>query len=205
VRVATEKSTVAEQDGGACAGFTSMESSTASDWAIIQREFVAYGRSLPDRVLEHLRLLQGETGGFAIDRLSHVLQTATRAYRDGRDEEYVTCALLHDIGDTLGTYNHAELAAAVLQPFVSEANHWMVEHHAIFQGYYFFHHIGMNRDMRESFRGHAHFARTEEFCARYDGPAFDPAGETLPLGFFEPMLRRVYAQPRQSLYMAALE
>jgi predicted HD phosphohydrolase len=203
--VATGKSTGAGADHADGAGFTTMESSTAADWAIIQREFVSYGRTLPDRILEHLRLLQGETGGFPVDRMSHVLQTATRAYRDGRDEEYVTCALLHDIGDTLGTYNHAEVAAAVVQPFVSEANHWVVEHHGIFQGYYFFHHIGMNRDMRERFRGHAHFAQTEEFCARYDGPAFDPAGESLPLGFFEPMLRRVYAKPKQSLYLAALE
>ena len=203
--MATEKSMGAGPDSTGGASFTSMEASTASDWAIIQREFVRYAKTLPDRILLHLRLLHGESGGFAIDRLSHVLQTATRAYRDGRDEEYVTCALLHDIGDTLGTYNHAEVAAAVLQPFVSEPNHWMVEHHGIFQGYYFFHHIGMNRDMRELFRGHAHFAHTEEFCARYDGPAFDPAGETLPLSFFEPMLRRVFAQPRQSLYLASLE
>ena len=194
-----------DEDSTGRASFTSMEASTASDWEIIQREFVIYGKTLPDRVLEHLRLLQGETGGFAVDRLTHVLQTATRACRDGRDEEYVICALLHDIGDTLGTYNHAEVAAAVLQPFVSEANHWMVEHHAIFQGYYFFHHIGMNRDMREMFRGHPYFAQAEDFCARYDGPAFDPNGETLPLSFFEPMLRRVFAQPKQSLYLAALE
>jgi predicted HD phosphohydrolase len=187
------------------ASFTSIESGTASDWAIIQREFVSYGKTLPDRILEHLRLLQGETGGFAIDRLTHVLQTATLAYRDGRDEEYVICALLHDIGDTLGTYNHADVAAAVLKPFVSEANHWMVDKHGIFQGYYFFHHIGMNRDMREMFRGHPYFAQAEDFCARYDGPAFDPNGETLPLSFFEPMLRHVFAQPKQSLYLAALE
>ncbi|HEX9473720.1 MAG TPA: phosphohydrolase [Steroidobacteraceae bacterium] len=194
-----------DKDSTVRASFTSIETSTARDWAIIQREFVIYGQTLPDRILEHLRLLRGETGGFAVDRLTHVLQTATRAYRDGRDEEYVVCALLHDIGDTLGTYNHAEVAAAVLKPFVSEANHWMVEQHGIFQGYYFFHHIGMNRDMRETFRDHPYFAQAADFCARYDGPAFDPDGETLPLGFFEPMLRRVYAQPKQSLYLAALE
>ena len=194
-----------DKEDSSCASFTSIEASTASDWAIIQREFVIYGKALPDRLLDHLRLLQGETGGFAIDRLTHVLQTATRAYRDGRDEEYVTCALLHDIGDTLGTYNHADVAATVLRPFVSDANHWMVGKHGIFQGYYFFHHIGMNRDMREMFRGHPYFAQTEDFCARYDGSAFDPHGEALPLSFFEPMLRRVFAQPKQSLYVAALE
>ena len=66
----------------------------------------------------------------------------------------------------------------------------MVEQHAIFQGYYFFHHLGMNRDMRERFRGHPSFDHTAEFCALYDGPAFDPRKETLPLSYFEPMVQR---------------
>src|SRR4030095_11904581 len=98
---------------------------------------------LPARVLEHLRLLAGDTGGYAVDRLTHSLQTATRAQRDGRDDEYVVCALLHDIGDTLACTTHADPAAPVLQPFVSERNHWIVAQHAIFQGYYFFHHLGL--------------------------------------------------------------
>ncbi len=183
------------------ARFTSMERCTAEDWAIIGAQFPGFAQGLPDRILAHLRLLGGDFGGFAVDRLTHSLQTATLAHRDGRDEEYVVCALLHDIGDTLGSYNHADIAAAIVKPFVSEENHWMVEQHAIFQGYYFFHHIGMDRDLREQFRGHRWFDRTAEFCARYDGPAFDPRGETLPLEFFEPMVRRVCAVPRQSLYV----
>lgn len=32
-------------------------------------------------------------------------------------------ALLHDISDTLGAHTHANIAAAMLQPFVSEARH----------------------------------------------------------------------------------
>jgi predicted HD phosphohydrolase len=87
---------------------------------------------------------------------------------------------------------------------VSEANLWMVQHHGIFQGYYFFHHLGMNRDLREQFRGHEHFARTEEFCALYDNPAFDAKAPTLPIAEFEPMLRRVFAQPKNSIYKAAV-
>ena len=55
-------------------------------------------------------MLEGDCGGFAIDRLEHCLQTATRAHRDGRDEEYVVCALLHDMGDILGPRNHADVA-----------------------------------------------------------------------------------------------
>lgn len=186
------------------ATFTRMQDSTREDWAVILPEAMQMARTLPDRVLAHLQLLDGDFGGFPIDRLSHCRQSATLALRDGRDEEYVVCALLHDIGDTLGSYNHPDIAAAILKPFVSEANLWMVQHHGIFQGHNFFHHIGLDRDMREQFRGHPHFERTQEFVDRYDNPAFDPVGETLPLSEFEPLLRRVMAAPKQSVYKAAM-
>lgn len=183
--------------------FTRMEDSTAADWQAIGAEFPAFAKTLPDRVLKHLTLLDGDYGGFPIDRYQHSLQTATLALRDGRDEEYVVCALLHDIGDTLGCYNHFDIAAAILKPFVTEANLWMVQNHGIFQGYYFFHHIGLDRNLREQFRGHEHFARTEEFCALYDNPAFDPAARPLPISEFEPMVRRVFSQVRRSVYQAS--
>jgi predicted HD phosphohydrolase len=109
------------------------------------------------------------------------------------------------VGDILASSNHAELGATVLRPFVSDDNWWMLHHHGIFQGYYFFHHLGMNRDMRDAFREHPSYARTEEFCRQYDSPAFDPKGESLPLSFFEPMLRRLFAQPKRSIYKAALD
>jgi predicted HD phosphohydrolase len=181
------------------ATFSSMEHSTPQDWAAISANFLAHVQTLPDRVLAHLRLLDGDHGGFAVDRLTHSLQTATRAERGGEDEEYVVCALLHDIGDTLGSFNHADVAAAILKPFVSEANLWMVEKHAIFQGYYYFHHVGLDRDAREAFRGHEWFERTARFCELYDAPAFDAHAETLPLEDFEAMLRRVFAAPTRSL------
>jgi predicted HD phosphohydrolase len=187
------------------AQFSRMQDSTEAEWRLIGGEFLQFAKKLPDRLITHLQLLQNDYGGFPVDRYTHCLQTATLALRDGRDEEYVVCALLHDIGDTLGTFNHADLAATILKPFVSEANHWMVQNHGIFQGYNFFHHIGLNRDMRDMFRGHEHYARTEEFIALYDNPAFDPKGEILPIGEFEPMVRRVFAQPKQSVYKAALE
>ncbi|MEY4563853.1 MAG: hypothetical protein RLZZ618_3130 [Pseudomonadota bacterium] len=185
------------------ATFTSMEQSTAADWALIREESMGFSRQLPDRLLAHLKVLEGDYGGFPVDRYTHSLQTATRALRDGRDEEYVVCALFHDIGDTLGSFNHFDIAAAILKPFVSEANLWMVQHHGIFQGYYFFHHLGLDRDMREQYRGHEHFTRTEEFCGLYDNPAFDARAETLPISEFEPMVRRVFAKPRQSIYKPA--
>ena len=185
------------------ATFTRMEESTADDWRRIAGEYAPFVKALPDRLIAHLKLLEGDYGGFPVDRYTHSLQTATRALRDGRDEEYVVCALLHDIGDTLGSFNHFDIAAAILKPFVSDENLWMVQHHGIFQGYYFFHHIGLDRNLREQFRGHAHFARTEEFCALYDNPAFDPKAEALPLSEFEPLVRRVFGNVRNSVYKAA--
>ena len=186
------------------ANFVRMQDSTREDWQAIGGEFMHFAQGLPDRVVAHLKLLEGDYGGFPVDRYTHSLQTATRALRDGRDEEYVACALLHDIGDTLGSFNHPDIAAAILQPFVGEANHWMVQHHGIFQGHYFFHHIGLDRDLRDRFREHPHYERTAEFCELYDNPAFDPKGETLPIGEFEPMLRRLMREPRQSVYKSAL-
>jgi predicted HD phosphohydrolase len=182
------------------ATFTRFQDSTEQDWKLIGQEFGHFSKGLPDRVMAHLKLLDGDFGGHPIDRYAHSLQTATRALRDGRDEAYVVCALLHDIGDTLGTFNHSDIAAAILKPFVSDANLWMIEHHGIFQGYYFFHHLGMDRDMRMRFADHPYFERTAEFCELYDSTAFDPKAETLPLSEFEPMLRRVLAKPRNTIY-----
>lgn len=187
------------------AGFTAMEHGTQEDWSIIGGHFGQFSRGLADRVLAHLKLLDGDYGGFPVDRLEHSLQTATRAHRDGRGEDYVVTALLHDIGDTLGSYNHPEIAAAILRPFVSEELHWIADKHGIFQGYYFFHHLGMDRDLREGLRGHAHFEATAEFCHQYDQSAFDPAYESAPLSFFEPMVQRVFARPINSIYAKAAE
>jgi predicted HD phosphohydrolase len=146
-------------EGPAATTFTRMTDATAEDYATILRHSVGFLQALPDRILRHLALLAGDTGGYAVDRLTHCLQTATRAHRDERDEEYVVCALVHDIGDTLATLNHSELAAVVVEPFVSEENHWIVKHHGVFQGYYFFHHLGLDRNMRDRYRDHSPLAR----------------------------------------------
>lgn len=184
--------------------FKTFAQSTADDWAVIAGHAKDFNKGLAGRVIEHLKLLDGDFGGFPVDRLEHSLQTATRAMRDGRDEEYIVCALLHDIGDTLGSHNHPDIAAAILKPFVSEANHWMVQHHGIFQGYYFFHHLGLDRDMRDQFRGHPHFEYTAQFCHLYDQAAFDSDYDSAPLETFIPMVEKLFEKPRLSVYKKAL-
>ena len=182
--------------------FTRMQDATQEDYAVIGRRSLEFGSRLPERILEHLKLLAGDTGGYAVDRLTHSLQSATRAQRDERDDEYVVCALIHDIGDTLATANHSDLAATILEPFVSEKNHWIVKHHGIFQGYYFFHHVGLDRDMRDRLRDHAYWRDCAEFCEKYDQNSFDPEFDTLPLDAFEPAVRKVFAAPRKSIYVS---
>ena len=183
------------------AQFKEMLEGTKEDWDIIAEHSKDFNQGLAKRVLEHLRLLDGDYGGFPVDRLTHSLQTATRAHRDGRDEEYVVCALLHDIGDTLGSFNHPDVAAAILKPFVSEQNHWMVANHGMFQGYYFFHHLGLDRNMRDQFKDHPYYEYTAQFCHLYDQSAFDPDYESESLEFFEPMVERLFAMPKNSMYL----
>lgn len=183
------------------ASFRAMTEGTPEQWATIAKLARKFGKELPDRLLGQLRMLEGGLDGYSVSRLEHSLQTATRAHRDGRDEEYVVCALLHDIGDLLGPTNHAEIGAVILKPFVTEKNHWMLDKHGIFQGYYFFHHLGLDRDLRDQYRGHPHFEYCAEFCHRYDQNSFDPDFDSMPLEAFEPMLRRLLARPRQSIYL----
>ncbi len=187
------------------AQFHDMKEGTQEDWAIIMSHLTPFAQSGGKRVLDHLKLLDGDFGGFPVDRLTHCLQTATRAQRDGRPDDYVVMALVHDIGDTLGAFNHPDIAAAIIKPFVSEELLWITQHHGIFQGVNFFHHIGLNRDMREQFRGHEHFAATEEFIDKYDCPSFDPDYDTLPLSHFEPMVMKLFERPINSIYKRAME
>lgn len=185
------------------ASFRAMTEGTQEDWDAIKASAASFQAKLADRVLDHLRLLDGDFGGFAVDRLEHSVQTATRAYRANKDDEYVVCALLHDIGDTLGSFNHPDIAAAILKPFVSEENLWMVEHHGIFQGYNFFHYLGLDRNMRDRYRDSPHYDRTVEFCQEYDQAAFDPGFKPMALAEFEPAVRALLSAPKRSVYLKA--
>jgi len=182
------------------ATFSEMKNGTAEDYAIIAEQGSKHASELPNRIMDHLNLLKGGTGGFAVDRFTHSIQTASRAHRDGKDEEYVVCALLHDIGDSIASANHADLAATMLEPFVSDKNYWIVKHHGIFQGYYFFEHMGLDKNMRDQFKGHEYWNDCVEFCAKYDQNSFDPEYENLPIEEFIPMVHNVFAKPRDSIY-----
>lgn len=182
------------------AKFTKMTDGTAEDWSIIAESNMNEAADLPSKILDHLMMLGDDYGGFAVDRLTHSIQTATRAHRDGKDDEYVVCALLHDIGDNLAPSNHADFAATLLQPFVSEKNYWIVKHHGIFQGYYFFDYLGLDKNMRDEYKDSPHWHACAEFCAKYDQNSFDPEYENMSIEEFEPMVRNVFAKPKNSIY-----
>ena len=175
--------------------FTRMDQGTEEEYRFLEDIEVRQKEThLVENILGLLQSLAGPSLGYQIDRYQHSLQTATRALRDEADEETVVAALLHDIGDIYAPDNHSDFAAAVLKPYVSEKTHWIVKHHGLFQGYYFYHHIGRDRDGREQYRGHPHFQACVDFCERWDQRAFDPDYDTLPLETFEPMVRRIFAR-----------
>ncbi|MCY4366019.1 MAG: HD domain-containing protein [Chloroflexi bacterium] len=174
--------------------FTRMAEGTREDYALLDRLEEEFAQGTADRVLDMLRNLSGSLSGYKIDRLEHSLQSATRAHRDGADEETVVAALLHDIGDLLSPFNHSELAAAVLRPYVSERTYWIVRHHGLFQSYYYAHHSGGDRNARDAYRDHPWYQDTVDFCHKWDQSSFDPAYESLPLEFFEPMVHRIFAR-----------
>ncbi|MBS35222.1 MAG: phosphohydrolase [Thiotrichales bacterium] len=171
-----------------------MDEGTVEDYAYLHEVNKPFHAQTPQRVLAQLKLLQGSFGGQHVTRYEHSLQTASRAQRAGECEEFVVAALLHDVGDLLAPDNHADIAADILRPYVSRYTFWMVKHHGIFQGYYFWDKIGKNKNERERFRDHPAFEMTERFCGEYDQQAFDPSYDTIPLEDFEPMVNRIFAR-----------
>ena len=186
-------------DVNSTVSFTSMAAGNQEDYDLLDRLESEFAAGTAGRVLEQLKGLSGSLAGYQVDRLEHSLQSATRAYRDGAEEEMVVAALLHDVGDLLAPENHSEMAAAVLRPYVSERTYWIVRHHGLFQSYYFAHFRGGDRNTRDRYKDHPWYQDAVDFCHRWDQPAFDPAYESLDLEFFEPMVQRVFARRPFSL------
>jgi predicted HD phosphohydrolase len=177
--------------------FRTMDDSTAEDWAIFDHHHQDFARSIADELLTIIREFGAKTyTGLPLSHLGHALQSATLAQQAGESEEYVVAALLHDIGYFCGPLNHPEVSAAILRPYVSPRLHWVVHHHAVFEGYHFWHVIGGDRHTRDLWWGHPYFEDCARFADIYDQRAFDKNYPTLPLTAFEPIVRRVLERPR---------
>ncbi|HVO06797.1 MAG TPA: inositol oxygenase family protein [Burkholderiaceae bacterium] len=175
--------------------FTQMKAGTREDYLLLDQSERDFALGLPERVLQAMRDLDHSVEGYPVTRLEHSLQSATRARRDGADDELVLAALLHDMGDLLAPYNHAAIAAAVIRPYVREEVHWIVEQHGLFQTYYYVHHLGGDRHMRERLRDHRWYEACAHFCEHYDQSSFDPRYPSLPLEEFEPLVRDIFSRP----------
>jgi predicted HD phosphohydrolase len=184
------------------ATFTRMDESTAEQWAVIGAETAKNQSRVADRVLMLLESLADITDGFATDQLTHCLQTATRAERDGADDEVIVASLCHDIGKAISVPNHPEIAAAILKPYVREEVWDMIRVHQDFQGAHYYHHFGGDPNAREKHRDTLDADRFElaaRFADDWDQTAFDPGYDTLPLEHFEPLVREVFATPKMRL------
>jgi predicted HD phosphohydrolase len=179
---------------GKIVSFTQMKDGTREDYELLELYERDYLRALPDRILSALGALASGLGGYPLTRLEHSLQTATRARRDGADDEMVVAALIHDIGDDLAPYNHSEVAAGILRPYVRPEVTWIVEQHGLFQTYYYAHHHGGNRNGRDKFRDHPWYQACAGFCANWDQSSFDPAYRSDSLESFEPAVRKVFSR-----------
>ena len=175
--------------------FRRMDEGTAEDYALLDKLEHQFVDSLPDRLLDALNGLKHSLAGYQIDRLQHSLQSATRAEADGADIELIVAALIHDLGDDLAPHNHSQLAAAIIRPYVRAEVTWIIEHHGVFQMFYYGDAAGLNKDERARYRGHEWFDSCERFCRDWDQMAFDPDYPTKPLSYFEPMLRTVFSRP----------
>jgi predicted HD phosphohydrolase len=67
--------------------FRQMQHGTREDYLLLDESERAYAQGLADRVLDALRHLDHSLEGYPVSRLQHSLQAATRAQRDGADEE----------------------------------------------------------------------------------------------------------------------
>ena len=179
---------------GRTVSFSQMKDGTKEDYEFLSTLEHDFHADTINRVMRHLELLDGSHGGYKISRLGHSLQSATRAMHDDASEEVVVAALLHDIGDIIAPENHAELAAAVLKPFVREETYWVVKHHGIFQEYYYAHHLGKDNNSREMYKDSKHYSACVDFCELYDQSAFDPEYPTESLATFVPMMQRIFAR-----------
>ena len=175
--------------------FTAMADGTREDYEMLAAREELYVAGIADRLLKELASQAEDTmTGYKITRLEHGLQSATRARRDGADVDWVVAALLHDIGDGLAPQNHDKFAAEIMRPYMRDEVVWVVEHHGIFQMYYYAHHYGWDRELREKYKDSPFYQSCVDFCERWDQSSFDPDYPMDPLDSFADDVHSVFAR-----------
>lgn len=182
------------------ARYTSMEEATAQDVSRIIQGLNHYTdpKYLTDFYCNLVEHLNSSTEGFPINRYEHSLQSATMAHRDGKDAEYVVCALLHDVGEIFDPYAHDHVIAELLKNYTSPENHFILKTHTTFQGYYYWDKIGLNKNARDAFRSSPYFDACVEFVEKYDDKAFNKSYRNMTLVEFRPMMMTVFSNRRRN-------
>ncbi|MEP7270103.1 MAG: HD domain-containing protein [Acidobacteriota bacterium] len=175
--------------------FTRMDQGRIEDWMAIRQEVAARQARFPETIKAMLLELADQVDGFAVNQLEHALQTATRAVRDGASEELVVAALCHDIGKAVSLNNHPAIAAEILKAYVSQETYEIVRTHQDFQGRHYYALMGKDPEARQRYAQEPWYSLACRFTDEWDQTSFDPAYDTLPLSFFEPMIERVFSKP----------
>tara|TARA_A100000164_G_scaffold380704_1_gene429183 strand:+ start:2494 stop:3057 length:564 start_codon:yes stop_codon:yes gene_type:complete len=174
--------------------FTQMKDGSKEDYLLLDKLEKEYIAGTAERIIKYLRSYDQTLEGYKVSRLEHSLQAASRALRSNASEEMVVATLLHDIGDDLAPANHAEYAAAILRPYVSEKTYWILLKHGEFQMYYYAHHLGADRNKRDKYKNHKYYKDCVKFCELWDQSSFDPNYKSLPLKEFESIIRKIFSR-----------
>ena len=173
-----------------------LEDFRSDDWQRLNSQRAVYVAE--EQARQALRLLitsaDDTTFGYQINNYRHCLQSASMIMEAGFDEETIVVGLFHDVGFTVCPDAHGAFAAELLGAYISEANYWMLRHHAAFQLYHCHQYPGIDRDARDRWRDHPHFQWTAEFVEKYDQNAIRPDYREISLETFEPMVQRLFAK-----------
>ena len=180
--------------------FTEMKNGTKQDYLFLDKHEKDFASKTADRILKFMAGLTETLEGYQVSRLEHSLQSATRALKNNESEEMIVATLLHDLGDELAPMNHSEYAAAIIKPYVSKKTHWIIEKHGEFQAYYYAHHLGGDRNMRDKYKNHEYYQATIDFSEKYDQNSFDPNYKSYPLEHCKPMVKKIFSRKPYSHY-----
>jgi len=179
---------------------TRMDQATAGEWETTFRLIAERNSKYPDRILELLKSLKLQNDGYAVDQLEHALQTATRAHQAGATEELTVACLCHDLGKVILNKGHPEISAALLKPFVSADVYNIIRTHQDFQCRYYSSLTGSNPDSREKHQNETWYNQACQLSDDWDQCSFDPEFKSLPLSYFEPMIRRIFSPENNQTY-----
>lgn len=181
--------------------FKRMDRGTLEDWETVGEAVNRWQSHLPNRIKAMLLQLDDQVDGFYVTQLQHSLQTATHAVRDGASEELIMAALCHDIGTAISIENHPAIAAEILKPYVTYDVYEIVRTHQDFQGRHYYELIGKNAEARQQYRNESWYQTACRFSDEWDQASFDPHYDTLPFEYFEPIIDRVFKEPRQQIWI----